>query len=110
MQRFCLTLNLRPDPALVAEYIEHHRAVWPEIEQSLHDAGVLTMEIYFAENQLFMIMDTTDDFTLERKAAMDAANPKVLEWERLMGRYQQVDEAADPTTRWKPMRKVYDLR
>lgn len=109
MQRFCLTLDLRPDPDLIAQYVEHHRAVWPEIQQSIRDAGVLDMQIYSSGNRLFMIMDTSDDFTLERKAAMDAANPKVLEWERLMGRFQQVDQSADPTTRWVRMHKVFQL-
>lgn len=109
MQRYCLQLDLRPDPTLMAEYIEHHRAVWPEIQQSIRDAGVLDMQIYNLGNRLFMIMDTADDFSLERKAAMDAANPKVLEWERLMGRYQQVDEGANPTTRWVRMDKVFQL-
>lgn len=109
MQRFCLMLDLRPDPALIAQYLQHHRAVWPEIQQSIREAGVLDMQIYNSGNRLFMIMDTTDDFTPERKAAMDGANPKVLKWERLMGRFQQVDETADPTTRWVRMDKVFQL-
>ncbi len=109
MRRLCLMLDLRPDPSLIDEYIAHHRAVWPEIQQSIHAAGVLDMQIYNAGNRLFMILDTEDDFTLEKKAAMDAANPKVLEWEALMGRFQQVDEQANPTTRWVEMTRVFQL-
>ncbi|MBB5327983.1 L-rhamnose mutarotase [Edaphobacter lichenicola] len=41
MKRFCLTLSLRPDPELIAEYIEHHRIGRPEIHKSIRDAGVL---------------------------------------------------------------------
>ena len=109
MRRFCLMLDLRLDPALIAEYIEHHKAVWPEVIESLRVAGVLDMQIYNQGNHLFMIMDTDDEFTLARKAEMDAANPKVLEWERLMGRFQQVDLQADPTTRWVELTKVFQL-
>lgn len=109
MRRFCLTLDLRSNPILIEEYIAHHQAVWPEILQSIRDAGVLDMQIYNAKNRLFMILDTTDDFTLEKKAAMDAANPKVLEWETLMGRFQQVDSEANPTTRWTETTKVFQL-
>ena len=57
MQRFCLTLNLYPDPSLMEEYVERHRQVWPEVLQSLRDAGVLDMQIYLHTNQLMMIMD-----------------------------------------------------
>ncbi len=109
MRRFCMMLDLRPDPALIEEYIAYHKAVWPEILRSIHDAGVLDMQIYNTGNRLFMILDATDDFTLENKAAMDAANPKVLEWEALMGRFQQVDAEANPTTRWIEMTKVFQL-
>lgn len=109
MQRFCLTLDLRPDPALIEAYIEHHKAVWPEILESLRNAGILDMQIYNTGTRLLMIMDTNDDFTLEAKAKMDNANEKVREWETLMGRFQQVDQSADPTTRWQLMTKVFQL-
>ncbi|MGI4758866.1 MAG: L-rhamnose mutarotase [Janthinobacterium lividum] len=109
MRRFCLMLDLRPDAALIEEYIAYHQAVWPEIQASIRDAGVLDMQIYNAGNRLFMIMDTADDFTLQKKAAMDAANPKVLEWETLMGRFQQVDVDANPTTRWIELTQIFQL-
>lgn len=109
MQRFCLTLELRPNPELIQEYVDYHREGWPEIHKSIRDAGVLDMQIYLTGNRLFMIIDTTDEFTFERKSAMDTANPKVLEWERLMARFQNVDEGSDPTTRWGPCEKIFQL-
>ncbi len=109
MQRFCLMLDLRDDPALIAEYIEYHRNVWPEIEQSIRDAGVLDMQIYNAGRRLFMILDADDTFTFERKSAMDSSNPKVLEWEERMARFQQVEPGQDPTRRWQVMDPVFVL-
>ncbi|CAG2172732.1 unnamed protein product, partial [Oppiella nova] len=38
---------------------------------------------------MFMIMETEDDFSFERKAQMDANNPKVQEWEQLMWTFQK---------------------
>jgi L-rhamnose mutarotase len=109
MQRFCLMLDLREDPELIAQYIEYHRNVWPEIQQSIRDAGILNMQIYQAGRRLFMILDAQDSFTFEQKAAMDRANPKVLEWEELMARFQQVEAGEDPTKRWKPMEQIFQL-
>ena len=109
MQRLCFGLDLRPDPLLVDEYIRLHQEVWPEIKKSIHDAGVLDMQIYRLDYRLFMIMEVTDEFTLERKAAMDTVNPKVVEWETLMGKFQQVDEQGDPTKRWQLMDKIFQL-
>jgi L-rhamnose mutarotase len=110
MQRFCLTLKLYPDPQLVAEYVERHRRVWPEVLQSQLDAGVTGMEIYELDGNLVMVMDTNDDFTFEKKAAMDRANPKVMEWESEMAKYQVSDPSADASVKWRSMRKIFDLQ
>lgn len=109
MQRFCFTLDLRPNQKLIDEYVEHHKFGRPEIHHSIRSAGVLDMQIFLLGNRLFMIIDTTDDFTLEAKAAMDKANPAVMEWEQLMARYQDVDPAGNPTSRWQPMQKIFQL-
>ena len=109
MPRHCLTLDLQDDPHKIAEYKRHHEKIWPEIRDSLFDAGVTDMEIYLVGTRMFMIMDVTPDFSFEKKAAMDAANPKVLEWEAVMGNFQAVPEGADPVRRWQHMEKVFDL-
>lgn len=107
MQRFCLTLELYPGDALIAEYIERHNRVWPEVLESLRDAGVLGMEIYRHGARLFMVMETTDDFTFERKAKMDRANPVVMQWEREMAKYQAADPGADASGKWQPMDRIF---
>jgi L-rhamnose mutarotase len=109
MPRYCLTLDLKDDPKKIAEYKRHHERIWPEIRDSLYDSGVTGMEIYLAGTRMFMIMDVDDQFSFEKKAAMDAANPKVLEWEAMMGNFQAVAPGADPMRRWVPMEKVFDL-
>ena len=81
MKRYCLALDLVNDAEMIAEYEALHKAIRPEIEKSILDAGVTQMEIFRIENRLFMIMETVDDFSFEKKDAMDAANPKVQEWE-----------------------------
>ena len=110
MQRFCLTLEMYPDPQLIEEYIERHRSVWPEVLQSLRDAGVTGMEIYRLGTRLVMVMDTSDDFTFERKAALDQANPVVMQWEREMAKYQAASPDADASKKWQPMERIFLLR
>lgn len=100
MQRHCLALDLRPDPKLIAEYEAMHRAVWPEILDSIHAAGIQRLEIYRIEHHLFMILEADDDFSFEKKAQADAANPKVQEWETLMWKYQQALPSARPGEKW----------
>jgi L-rhamnose mutarotase len=109
MPRYCLTFDLQDDPKKIAEYKRRHEKIWPEVRDSLFDAGILAMEIYLTGTRLFMIMDVNDSFSLDKKAAMDRANPKVQEWEASMAEFQDVPEGADPVRRWTLMDKVFDL-
>jgi L-rhamnose mutarotase len=111
MKRYCLAVDLVDDPSLIAEYEHWHKAgnTWPEIRNSIIDSGITNMEIYRTGNRLFMIMETTDDFTFERKAAMDAANTKVQDWEQLMWKFQQPLLWAKEGEKWVLMDKIFQL-
>lgn len=108
-RRYCLALDLKNDPALIAEYERHHRAVWPEIVRSIRDAGVETLEIYRTGNRLFMVLEVSESFSFDAKAAADAANPRVQEWEKLMWAFQQPLPSALPGEKWVLMEKIYAL-
>ena len=77
MKRHCLALDLKDDDELIRQYEEHHKEVWPEVLQSIHDAGITTMEIYRLGTRLFMIMETDDDFSFETKSKADNTNERV---------------------------------
>jgi L-rhamnose mutarotase len=110
MKRYCLTLDLKDDPALIGAYETYHAAIWPEIQKSITDSGITSMEIHRYDNRLFMIMETDDTFTFDRKTAMDRANPKVQEWEELMWKYQQPLKTAAEGEKWMVMKKIFDLK
>lgn len=108
-KRYCLTLDLKDDPALIAEYKRHHRNGWPEITQSIKDAGVENMEIYLLGTRLFMIVEVNAQFSFEKKAAADRNNAKVQEWETLMWKFQQPLPGARPGEKWVLMDKIFEL-
>jgi len=112
MSRYCLTVDLKNDPALIAAYDDYHKKVWPEILQSLKDSGIISMQIYRLKTRMFMILETSNDFSFEKKSAMDLANPKVQEWEKLMSEYQQALpwENPDDPWKWKLMDIVFDFK
>jgi len=109
MPRHCLTLDLKNDEIAIAEYKRYHVKIWPEVKQSLFDAGVMEMEIYLLGTRMFMIMDVNDSFSLSAKAAMDLANAKVQEWETIMHGFQQQLAGARPDQYWMPMERVFNL-
>lgn len=107
--RYCLALDLKDDPTLIAEYEGYHKKIRPEIEASIRESGITEMEIYRIGNRLFMIMETDDTFSFDAKAAADAANPKVQEWETLMSTYQQTLPMAKPGEKWVLMKQIFQM-
>lgn len=110
MKRYCLTLDLKDDPELIAEYEAYHKKVWPEIVQSIKDSGIERMEIYRHNTRLFMVMEVNDDFNFEKKRQLDKSNPKVQEWEELMWKYQAPIVGAGKGEKWVLMEKIFDLK
>jgi L-rhamnose mutarotase len=108
-RRFCLALDLKDDPRLIAEYEKWHEKIWPDIEESIRSSGIADMEIYRTGNRLFMIMEVDENFSFEKKSRADAENPKVQEWEALMWKYQQAISWAKPGEKWVLMERIFKL-
>ena len=108
-QRLCFICDLINDKELIDAYIKRHTNVWPEIKESIKEAGIISMEIYHIENRLFMIMEVDDTFSLEAKAKMDTNNPKVQEWEALMWKYQQKLPWVTEGEKWVPLNNIFTL-
>jgi L-rhamnose mutarotase len=108
-RRYCLTLDLKNDPALIAEYKRYHDEVWPEITTSIRDAAVENLEIYLLGTRLFMILEVNEAFSFERKAELDRNNPIVQRWEQLMWKFQQPLPEARPGEKWLLMERIFRL-
>ena len=108
-RRYCLTLDLKDDPALIADYKRYHAKIWPEITRSIRESGIEDLEIYLLGTRLFMIMEVGDQFSFEAKGEADRTNPKVQEWEKLMWRFQQPLPQAMPGEKWLLMEQIFKL-
>jgi L-rhamnose mutarotase len=108
-QRFCLTLDLKNDPVLIAEYKRYHESVWPEIRDSIKSSGIKDLEIYLLGTRMFMIIEAGPGFSLEAKAQADRANRKVQEWEELMWKFQSALPQAKPGEKWLLMERIFKL-
>lgn len=108
--KHCFALDLKDDAALIAQYEEWHRHVWPEIIASIKQSGITGLEIFRAGNRLFMIMEVDEQFSFAGKQAADEANPRVQEWEALMWKFQLPLPFAQPGQKWVLMDKIFDLK
>ena len=78
VQRVCFQLQVRPDR--IAEYVERHRAVRPDMLAAIRDSGRRNYSLYLREDGLLIGYYETDDDAAS--AAALAADPRTAEWER----------------------------
>lgn len=110
MTRYVLTVNLKQDPSIIETYRQHHARVWPEVLQSLREAGVERMDIHLLGRQLVMIVELSDGLDFRRAfAAHLASSPRVAEWERLMKTLQEPSPHAPAGEWWTAMEQVFSL-
>jgi L-rhamnose mutarotase len=106
-RRYCLALDLKDDPQLIAEYRHYHEHVWPDVLQSIRDSGIEEMEIYLLGTRMFMIIEANESFSFAAKARADATNPRVQEWEELMWKFQQRLPWAKPGEKWVLTERIF---
>ena len=108
-KKYCLAVDLKDDDALIKEYEHYHKKIPSAIQKSILEAGIINMEIYRTGNRLFMIMETNENFSFEKKAKLDKENAEVQTWEELMWKFQQSLPFAKPGEKWVLMNKIFDL-
>jgi L-rhamnose mutarotase len=110
MKTYAQTINLKDEPEVIARYVAHHAAVWPEVEHGLRAIGVERMRIWLLGRRLFMLMETRDDFDADRDfARYMERDPRIREWQSLMESMQEPVPEAGPGEWWATMRPVYAL-
>ncbi|MBR0201227.1 MAG: L-rhamnose mutarotase [Bacteroidaceae bacterium] len=111
VKRYVQTMDLKDDPALIAEYRRRHDSEhsWKEIRDGIREVGILEMEIYILGTRLVMIVETPLDFDWDKAMARLATLPRQQEWEDYMAMFQQCAEGATSDEKWKMMDRMFYL-
>ena len=111
VKRYCQTLDLKDDPALIAEYVKRHSEAesWPEIRAGIREVGILEMELYILGTRLFMIVETPLDFEWETAMSKLATLPRQAEWEDYMSIFQVAKPGASSAEKWQLMDRFFHL-
>lgn len=110
-KRYCQTLDLKDDPALIELYRKYHsrEESWPEIREGIRSVGILEMEIYLINTRLFMIVETPVDFNWDTAFEKLAGLPRQAEWEERMSVFQVADPKAGSAEKWQLMERIFRL-
>jgi L-rhamnose mutarotase len=111
VKRYCQTLDLNGDNALIAKYREAHdkEHFWHEIGEGIRQVGILEMEIYILGNRLFMIVETPLDFNWDEAMSQLATLPRQAEWEAFVAQYQGCSADATSDEKWQMMERMFHL-
>ena len=111
VKRYCRTLDLRNDEALIAEYRLRHSEgkIWQEILDGIREVGILEMEIYIRDTRLFMIVETALDFDWDSAMERLATLPRQQEWEDYMSIFQLTKPGCTSAEKWQPMERMFHL-
>lgn len=109
MKRYCQTLLLKNDEELISRYVAEHQNVWIEVKEGMRKVGILDMQIFINNNQLFMIVDTVDNFDWDKDMQRLSTLPRQAEWELYMDKYQDVEEGRASSEKWKMMELIFKL-
>ena len=82
MSREAFALEIRPDK--VAEYVEAHRRVWPEVLDATKRAGIRNYTIFLHGNIAFGYFECDDPAAAN---AVLAEDPHCIRWEDWMAEF-----------------------
>ena len=111
VKRYVQTMDLKDDPALIAEYRRRHskEESWQEIRDGIKEVGILEMEIYLLGSRLVMIIDAPVDFRWSEAMKRLATLPRQAEWEALVSKFQGCRPDARSDEKWQPMERIFRL-
>ncbi|WP_022900010.1 L-rhamnose mutarotase [Humibacter albus] len=82
-ERICFTLSL--DPSLIDEYVQAHRAVWPDMLAAIERSGRRNYSIFIDEDGTVVGYYETDDD--EASARILSLDPIAAKWEAQSARF-----------------------
>ena len=111
VKRYCQTLDLKDDPALIEEYRRRHSEgeAWSEILFGIREVGILEMEIYILGTRLFMIVEAPIDFDWDSAMARLSGLPRQQEWEDYMSEFQKAASGSSSNEKWRMMERMFYL-
>ena len=106
MERVCFRLQVRKDR--MAEYVERHKAVWPEMMQALRETGWTNYSIYLdpSDGLLIGYLETPD---LEAAKAGMAAREINAKWQADMAPFFEALDGQAPDEGFLRLQEIFYL-
>jgi len=105
-----LTANLVADKKLQQEYLGYHATQfekWPDIAKGFCNADFQQLLIFKNERQLMLVISIPKGESLDKlNPKTTENNPKMVEWNMIMGKYQEGIEGTKANETWVFLKKL----
>jgi len=105
-----LTANLVADKKLQHEYLDYHATQfekWPDIAKGFCNADFQQLLIFKNGRQLVLVISIPKGESLDKLNPMTTENnPKMVEWNKIMGKYQEGIEGTKKRESWVFLKKL----
>ena len=105
-----LTANLVADPALQQEYLDAHATQflkWPDVSNGFCRADFQQLLLFRNGRQLMLVISIPKGKTLDELNPKTVANnPKMVEWNKIMGKYQEGIPGTKKGESWVFLEKI----
>lgn len=106
MARYGMVIRVKPDK--VEEYVQLHRAVWPEVLDCIRKSNITNYSIFLKDDLLFSYFEYTgEDYEADMRKM--AADPVTREWWSFCKPCQQPVETRADGEWWAKMTEVFHL-
>ncbi|MGB3008287.1 MAG: L-rhamnose mutarotase, partial [Chitinophagaceae bacterium] len=109
-QHIILTANLVNDKKLQQEYLDYHATQfekWPDIARGFCNADFQQLLIFKNGRQLVLVISIPKGKTLdELNLKTTENNPKMIEWNKIMGKYQEGIQGTKKGETWVFLQKL----
>jgi L-rhamnose mutarotase len=105
MEQIAFRMQLKPSPAIAAEYQRRHDAIWPELAGLLHESGVRDYSIFLdaGTGALFAVLRRMDGHAMDTLPQ----HPVMRRWWEHMAELMDTQPDASPVV--VPLAPVFHL-
>ncbi|MGC6431394.1 MAG: sodium:solute symporter family transporter [Jejuia sp.] len=102
-KQYLLSVNLVSDVKKQKEYLEYHKTQkekWPELTQGFCKEGFHSLEMLKSGRQIMLIIGIPEKMDLGNMSEKNEKNPRVKDWNDLMGTFQEGLPGTSQTEKW----------
>lgn len=99
---------LKVKQKLIDEYKEHHKNVWPEMQDALRDCGWNNYTLFMRDDGLLFGYFETPESLQAAQAAMAQTNVNAR-WQDMMSPYFEIPEGAHPDQMFIELDEIFHL-